>query len=168
MRDERHPYYRSIEGVDQLAVGWLGRDCPSTALPRQDLVEKLALWIATQKFPSAHAGFYTCALPRCPDDKGDGWAAGGSGEIYVPHVSKLNTLFCAPALVRHYVAAHGYSPPVEFIESVLACPIEDVPRFDCRIEEVPPNLARPEGPRLMAPGTKPVRMTFTWLNKPGD
>jgi len=28
----------------------------------------------------------------------------------------------APALVIHYVEAHGYTPPDAFVQAVLACP----------------------------------------------
>lgn len=166
MRDERHFYYRSIAGVEQLAVGWLAGDCPSVGTPPVDFRRKLARWIATQKSPSNYLGFYQCALPRCPDDKGDGSAARGTGEIYVPHVSKPKTLFCAPRLIEHYVVAHGYSPPGEFIESVLACSLKNVPKLESRVEELPDDDAGPGVVRSMTPDLKPVRLIYVWLNEP--
>ena len=31
-------------------------------------------------------------------------------------------VYVAPSLILHYIDAHGYSPPVEFREAVIACP----------------------------------------------
>jgi hypothetical protein len=42
-------------------------------------------------------------------------AARGSGEIRVEGDGKV---YAAPALVYHYVDAHGYKPPEEFIQAV--------------------------------------------------
>ena len=39
-------------------------------------------------------------------------------------------MFCAPHLIAHYVRVHHYAPPAEFVESVLACPVERIPRFE--------------------------------------
>lgn len=31
-------------------------------------------------------------------------------------------LYVCPELITHYISVHGYSPPEEFCEAVLACP----------------------------------------------
>lgn len=36
-------------------------------------------------------------------------------------VAGSRRVYAAPSLVHHYVAAHGYRPPEEFIEAVMAC-----------------------------------------------
>jgi len=41
----------------------------------------------------------------------------GSAEIRVKGTSRI---YAAPELVHHYVEAHGYKPPDEFIQAVLA------------------------------------------------
>jgi len=42
-------------------------------------------------------------------------------------VAIRNRVFAAPELIHHYVVAHDYLPPAEFIEAVLASadPLED-------------------------------------------
>ena len=42
----------------------------------------------------------------------------GSAEI---RVRGANRVYAAPELVYHYVVAHQYKPPREFIEAVLVC-----------------------------------------------
>jgi|WetSurMetagenome_2_1015567.scaffolds.fasta_scaffold177057_2 hypothetical protein len=41
----------------------------------------------------------------------------GNGEIHVPGVSGRS--YRAPTLIYHYVLAHNYQPPLEFVEAVL-------------------------------------------------
>jgi hypothetical protein len=41
----------------------------------------------------------------------------GNGEIRV--TSATGITYVAPALVRHYIVAHGYLPPREFIDAVI-------------------------------------------------
>ncbi|XAM01139.1 DUF501 domain-containing protein [Phycisphaeraceae bacterium D3-23] len=43
---------------------------------------------------------------------------GGNGEICVK--GPTGRWYCAPTLVSHYVSSHGYRPPDEFMEAVLA------------------------------------------------
>src|SRR6202043_3617855 len=43
----------------------------------------------------------------------------GAANLFVPGP---DALYMAPSLVAHYVDAHEYSPPQEFIAAVLACP----------------------------------------------
>jgi hypothetical protein len=33
-----------------------------------------------------------------------------------------DVVYVCPELILHYINAHGYSPPREFCEAVLACP----------------------------------------------
>ncbi|MEV0474052.1 hypothetical protein [Streptomyces prunicolor] len=42
----------------------------------------------------------------------------GSGEVHVR--GGEGRVYAAPALVVHYVADHGYQPPQEFVDAVLA------------------------------------------------
>src|SRR5262249_16942156 len=53
--------------------------------------------------------------------------AAGSGEIHVAGPGGL--VFAAPALVWHYVTAHDYLPPEQFIQAVLSgTPVNPEPR----------------------------------------
>ncbi len=42
----------------------------------------------------------------------------GNGEIRVPGANGI--VYAAPTLICHYIGAHGYSPPQEFLEAVAA------------------------------------------------
>jgi hypothetical protein len=41
----------------------------------------------------------------------------GNGEIHVRGPS--GAVYCAPALILHYVAEHQYQPPQEFVAAVI-------------------------------------------------
>ena len=43
----------------------------------------------------------------------------GVSNVYVPGNA---VIYVAPSLVAHYVDAHEYQPPKEFMEAVLQCP----------------------------------------------
>lgn len=43
----------------------------------------------------------------------------GNGELIVP---AAKVCYVAPVLLAHYVEAHHYLPPTEFIEALLNCP----------------------------------------------
>lgn len=48
------------------------------------------------------------------------------GNIGVPG---MGVLFAAPEMVAHYVEAHRYSPPPEFIAAVLSAPLPGTPEY---------------------------------------
>jgi len=49
-----------------------------------------------------------------------------SGNIGVP---AGDVLFAAPQMVAHYVKAHRYSPPAEFVAAVLSAPLPGTPEY---------------------------------------
>lgn len=49
-------------------------------------------------------------------DEPDAVACLGSGEI---HVSSATRVYAAPTLIVHYIDAHEYLPPYEFLEAVM-------------------------------------------------
>ncbi len=46
-------------------------------------------------------------------------------------------VYVAPELIVHYIEAHGYRPPDEFIQAVLRCPPQDSPAFHKRMSRFP-------------------------------
>jgi hypothetical protein len=42
----------------------------------------------------------------------------GNGEIRV--TGRNGNIYVAPVLVLHYVVVHGYAPPPEFVDAVVA------------------------------------------------
>ncbi len=61
----------------------------------------------------ASAGMHQCGV--CQFDG----PFGKSIDIWIPHGS---TMFVCPTLVTHYIAAHRFLPPSDFLDAVLACP----------------------------------------------
>jgi len=101
-----------------LAVGWLHPDHPfSQADPAPEFLAKLKEF-ASRSGASAVAlclgaagGFHTCEF--CG-------RAYGSVNFGVPTGDKL---FFSPEMIAHYVEAHHYAPPAEFIAAIMASPL---------------------------------------------
>ena len=110
-------------GMPWVNVGWLakGRDYPRG---QSDAVfqERLAHFCRPHPVWLFCAGIHTCEF--CGKAHG-GW------EIWVVGREKL---YAAPVLIHHYVVAHGYRPPDEFIEAVLECPLPESPEFNARLK----------------------------------
>jgi hypothetical protein len=99
------------------AVGWLDseRDFPKGASPAgftrklQEFVDdwsQSATWLGFPLFLGGHS----CEFCR---------NASGAGDFGVPSGTLL---FVAPTLILHYVEAHEYLPPLEFVRAVLKSP----------------------------------------------
>ena len=110
-----------------IAVGWLDRVHPfPQGMVPSGLVERL---IALSWQPAIqHRGLHACEF--CPPDQSyEVFLSMPSGEqrylasaiIYVP--AGGSRVFAAPTLISHYIAAHGYQPPAEFIDAVLNPPV---------------------------------------------
>ena len=110
------------EGV---AVGWLDVAVPySKGNPPMPFVA--ALRTLARSPQRITRGFHRC--PFCEEHRGESvpgennlsdevTALQGNGEIHVR--SKTRGIFIAPALIYHYVSAHNYLPPQDFIHAVL-------------------------------------------------
>ena len=113
IRDLEPCSYFSVPGDALFAVGWLGR---GEEFPRgevsEDFFAKLTALCASPWQPIAAGGGHACEL--CQYE-----APRFSANVFVPHARRI---YVAPVGIQHYVAAHWYCPPAEFIEAVLACP----------------------------------------------
>jgi hypothetical protein len=103
-------------------VGWLasGREYPRGETDAA-FQERLALFCRPHEAWLFCMGFHTCEF--C------GKARGGY-EIWVVGKERL---YAAPVLVHHYVVAHGYRPPDEFIQAVMECPLPESRDFKKRL-----------------------------------
>jgi hypothetical protein len=110
-------------GAEPLAVGWLRRNRPYEKgnVPPGFLTQLLAF---------CHEPWTVCARPvaeRCPlcgehvppIMDGDLPVVLGAAEIRVIGETEI---YAAPTLIVHYVTAHDYAPPREFITAVMAGP----------------------------------------------
>lgn len=69
-------------------------------------------------------GMHRCELCR---------ACMASGNIGVPAGGKL---FVAPEMIAHYVEAHRYAPPSEFVTAVLSAPLPGTREYHEAVETI--------------------------------
>ena len=102
-----------------IAIGWLEKGKPyTTGKSPKILVEKLYEFIKTREITHAFLGVHECDLCNVkllPERLNiiDGL---GSKTTFVTHKDKV---YIFPDLIVHYINAHSYLPPTEFIEAVL-------------------------------------------------
>ena len=105
--------YFPVPGAPLVAVGWLGRgEGFARGTVSESFFAKLSALCASPCQPIVAAGYHTCELCQYEPPR-------FSANVFVPHAGRI---YVAPVGIRHYVAAHRYLPPAEFIEAVLACP----------------------------------------------
>lgn len=116
-----------------LNVGWLERGHPfDTAEPSAELLARL--WALCRAPVNATRGTHECEL--CDADplsyfvirQGDQEIGLGHAEIWV--FDGADTVYVAPTLVYHYITAHHYCPPPQFVEALLRCPLPESPEYD--------------------------------------
>jgi hypothetical protein len=111
---------------DILNVGWLSREhaFPTGSVP-DAFVDALRRLVASPV--NLYRGYHTCEF--CPEPPvflsptglrmtDPPQAIMGNGEIHVAGVGGLT--YVAPVLVAHYVQAHNYLPPEDFIRAVVS------------------------------------------------
>ncbi|GAA2793089.1 DUF7919 family protein [Crossiella cryophila] len=117
-------------GAKVLNVGWLGAgvefDRGEPAPEFVDSLRKLAAFESVRQARGYHYCWLCQAVPgydwepaeiRCAEQE-RGVLTLGSAEIHVPGAGGVG--YAAPDLICHYVLAHQYSPPAEFVDAVLA------------------------------------------------
>jgi hypothetical protein len=116
------PFDASNWAAPLRTIGWLEHPNP---FGRGDvngaLVSKLRSLV--EQFRSAYSpynfrGGMTCSICRNEGlpDPGPTWS---QENIFVPGI---DVVFVAPGGIVHYIEAHSYLPPAEFIAAVLLCP----------------------------------------------
>lgn len=100
-----------------LNVGWLTEDRPFNVGTTSEAFHTALRDMCDNKSMNLCFGHHVCEF--CP---GASWSdpyfhSNGNGEIRVRGVD--GTWYVAPRLVLHYVVAHDYCPPKDFIEAVL-------------------------------------------------
>ena len=96
------------------AVGWLEADetYQQGAVPA-GFLDQLKHHISAAYQPMILMGVHFCSL--CPQ----GQRKHGNDNLLVPTETLL---YVAPAMIGHYIEDHGYRPPQEFVEALMACP----------------------------------------------
>jgi hypothetical protein len=119
-----------FDGLGKLiAVGWLepGHEYRQGAV-EPEFVQKLVDLLLDPWQPAVAAGQHSCGFCRLTG----GPASFRFGNLAVSSEVRIGVsnlwvpaagfIYVLPSLAIHYVDAHGYSPPAEFTEAVLACP----------------------------------------------
>ena len=97
-----------------LAVGWLERGKPfPIATPDRRVYEKIIELRTNPWQPGVFAGHHECDLCQYEPE------ARGGANLFIPC---SQVVYVCPELIAHYMNAHGYGPPQEFCDAVLACP----------------------------------------------
>ncbi|GAB3849499.1 DUF7919 family protein [Dactylosporangium cerinum] len=129
---------------ERLSVGWLDGSQPFDTGPVPDGFADALLDIVGNPAVNETRGLHGCEF--CPSDTsliadprsdGESWLA--FREIRVP--ARPGVMFAAPALIWHYVSAHAYRPPAEFVEAVQ--------RYDAGWATEPSPWIPPDGERAV-------------------
>ncbi len=107
-----------------LAVGWLGLDQQySTGKVSVDFFRKLCNLIQDPWEPFTACGIHCCELCQfscsgCGQYEGMKVPSASGANVFVPG---QKVILVSPVVVAHYIDAHHYLPPPEFIDAVLVC-----------------------------------------------
>lgn len=113
-----------------LAVGWLEPDAPhEKGKTDAAFFARLIDFLEEPWQPFAAAGRHPCGFCRLTGgptsvsvepERGPGLSVDvGIANLFVPG---RDVLYMAPSLIVHFIDAHEYKPPYEFVEAVMACP----------------------------------------------
>jgi hypothetical protein len=119
-------YLPGSAGSTLVAIGWLDSEWDFTrgrveAAFFRRLCEHLkARW----KPPFACAGYHQCNLCQFSQASNSqfeshSFSSQSNGELFIPNGRDI---FVAPLSIAHYIDAHVYQPPGDFIDAVMACP----------------------------------------------
>lgn len=107
-------YFGESYGQVLRAVGWLAGGHPfSVGTVSDEFYSKLKELLDHPWQPFIACGSHPCEI--CQFDP-----PMGINNLFIP---TERGLFVCPELILHYIAAHRYLPPEEFIESVLRSPL---------------------------------------------
>ncbi|MHB1766834.1 MAG: DUF7919 family protein [Phycisphaerae bacterium] len=119
------PYAYLSGGAVALNIGWLSAGQPYTKgqVPSA-AIESLRELVVTKPFNQTR-GFHPCELCEAAIASGGITACWGGtsrklGSAEIRVVSQAGVTYAAPDLVIHYIEAHGYMPPDEFMQALLA------------------------------------------------
>jgi hypothetical protein len=122
------PYnYSPFAVPGTLNVGWLDRHHPFPVGPTCERNRARLQELGRGLLVNRTAGFHVCEF--CPPG---GVMVYGASELHV--AGPDGRVYAAPSPVLHYVCAHRYRPPDEFIEAVMAgCPVNPEPTEPCEV-----------------------------------
>jgi hypothetical protein len=113
-----------------VAVGWLAAAHPyERGRVDEPFFLRLMSALVDPWQPFAAGGFHRCEFCQFSGGPGRVNYSSRPGDQLTVTVGATNlfvpgrgVLYMAPSLIVHYIDAHDYTPPREFIDAVLACP----------------------------------------------
>ena len=121
-------YFHDPQLPPLLAVGWLepGHDFPTGEVPA-DLLPRLIAIRRSEKMPLPY--FYMGGVVCWCGDR----RMFSKRNLFIPG---NGVVYASPEGILHYIAAHSYCPPAEFIEAVLAAPDIESPEYAAALRAV--------------------------------
>lgn len=134
--EDLSPYtYRPDNRGDALNVGWLGETVPQREAPSEAFLD--ALWQCLEPQFQQLRGIHCCEI--CPAYARHGpYLVGRHGEqrslgfYEIRVIGEHGAIYAAPSLIYHYVTAHHYKPPDDFVWGVLHRPRDLAERLRAR------------------------------------
>lgn len=117
------------------ATGWLGASSRWLDVDVSEAFFERLVELSTDPWQPGGMmamGSHSCELCRFVSESGslrykDREVRAGNRNLFIPGDGLV---YVAPTTLAHYVAAHGYGPPLSFQQAVLACPpMRSVPYF---------------------------------------
>lgn len=126
MRDLSTYRFHGCDGLPNvLPVGWLSREQPFHKGTVTGTVLRKLTELAVFKSIHFMRGFHPC---ECCSTREIAAVSGGaakllgSAEIWIPG---KHGLYASPNLIVHYIQAHGYQPPSEYLEAVEMLDVDE-------------------------------------------
>ena len=134
-------YTPTNDNFGLINVGWLQSGFPfDRSVPNDVFVHNLFNFCTHRV--AGRRGYHMCdlcmpskAVSGCPVERDGIKLTLGSAEIRVH--GEGGKIYAAPNLIYHYVVAHQYAPPKEFVDAVLAHPVQ--------ADQPPPAILRKKG-----------------------
>lgn len=122
--EDLSPYCYAVKrGLQQVVnIGWLDIGFRyNTRGTSEEFISKLKA-LAKRELVNVMRGIHPCKFcgKRKNSVEVDGaYILVGYAEIWVPSNKDMDLIYAAPTLIIHYCEAHNYTPPQEFVESVM-------------------------------------------------
>lgn len=87
-------------------IGWLGDEVPTTGEVSGEFIEKLRWACDHHTIDQGWLGEHECEIYHRFSDR---------GEVLIANAGKM---YVAPRMILHYIEAHAYCPPQEFLDAV--------------------------------------------------
>ncbi len=119
-----YTYHVKVINPNFRNIGWLDDQHTVNQGPvSEEFLDRL--WAYCQKSVREFRGFHFCdfcdaAIQPIISNRSKEELNLGAAEIRVP--GKNDIVYIAPNLIYHYVTAHHYQPPAEFVEAVINSP----------------------------------------------